>query len=85
MLAEAGVPEALKAFHAALDQIQWDHESLNGLVKSTLKEHGLKMPKLAMPLRILLTGIKQTPSIDKVMVLLGRETVQQRIAQGLSL
>lgn len=85
MLAEAGVPEALNAFYAALSTVQWDHESLNALVKTTLKEHGLKMPKLAMPLRILLTGIKQTPSIDKVMVLLGKETVQQRIAQGLGL
>lgn len=85
MLAEPGVPEALKAFHSALDTVQWDHESLNTLVKSTLKEHNLKMPKLAMPLRILLTGIKQTPSIDKVMVLLGKETVQQRIAHGLGL
>ncbi|MDX1669809.1 MAG: glutamate--tRNA ligase [Limnobacter sp.] len=85
MLAEAGVPEALEAFYRSLETVEWNHESLNALVKSTLKEHSLKMPKLAMPLRLLLTGIKQTPAIDKVMVLLGKQTVQLRIAKGLGL
>jgi glutamyl-tRNA synthetase len=83
MLAEVGVRAALAEFNEGLGSVEWNVEALNGLVKATIKNHGLKMPKLAMPLRLMLTGITQTPSIDKVMNLLGRQTVQTRIAQGL--
>jgi glutamyl-tRNA synthetase len=41
------------------------------------------MPQLAMPLRRLVTGRTQTPSIDAVLELLGRETVMLRLAQHL--
>ncbi len=83
MLDEAGVRAALAEFHVGLNNVDWNVEALNGLVKTTIKNHALKMPKLAMPLRLMLTGITQTPSIDKVMNLLGKHTVQTRIAQGL--
>ena len=83
MLAEDNVRVALTEFNESLNSVEWNVEALNGLVKTTIKSHGLKMPKLAMPLRLMLTGITQTPSIDKVMNLLGRQTVQTRIAQGL--
>jgi glutamyl-tRNA synthetase len=79
------VRAALSEFAQALENTEWTPESLNALVKNTIKAHGLKMPKLAMPLRLMLTGITQTPSIDKVMTLLGKQTVQTRIAQGLAL
>ena len=48
-----------------------------------LKSNALKMPQLAMPLRMLVTGRSQTPSIDAVLELLGRETVLLRLAQRL--
>lgn len=83
MLDEAGVRAALIEFNEGLNSVEWSVEALNGLVKTTIKNHALKMPKLAMPLRLMLTGITQTPSIDKVMNLLGKHTVQTRIAQGL--
>ena len=83
MLEEAGVRAALAEFSEGLNNVEWHVEALNSLVKTTIKNHGLKMPKLAMPLRLMLTGITQTPSIDKVMNLLGKHTVQTRIAQGL--
>ena len=41
--------------------------------------HGLKMPKLAMPLRVMLTGTPHTPSIDAVLELIGREEVLRRM------
>lgn len=83
MLEEA-VVAALREFSTRLDTVEWHAEGIGALVKEVLKAHNLKMPKLAMPLRLLLTGIKQTPSIDKVIVLLGKARVQQRIAAGLS-
>jgi len=45
-----------------------------------VKSSGLKMPQLAMPLRRLVTGRSQTPSIDAVLELLGRETVLHRLS-----
>ncbi|NJM32960.1 MAG: glutamate--tRNA ligase, partial [Limnobacter sp.] len=82
---DAETREALQAFCARLPHIEWSATELSGLIKETIKAHGLKMPRLAMPLRLLLTGQKQTPSIDKVMALLGPETVQRRVAHGLAL
>lgn len=75
---------ALKDFSSRLDSTEMNVEAVGALVKEVLKVHNLKMPKLAMPIRLLLTGIKQTPSVDKVIVLLGKAKVQERIAAGLS-
>jgi glutamyl-tRNA synthetase len=41
------------------------------------------MPQLAMPLRVLVTGRTQTPSVDAVLELLGRETVIARLSHHL--
>jgi glutamyl-tRNA synthetase len=48
-----------------------------------LAAHGLKMPQLAMPLRLLVTGQLQTPAIDAVLELFGRDTVVARVGKGL--
>jgi len=48
-----------------------------------LKQHNLKMPKLGIPLRVAVTGRKQTPAVDAVLSLLGRETVLKRLAATL--
>ena len=53
-------------------------------MKSTLAAHGLKMPQLAMPLRLLVTGQLQTPSIDAVLELFGRDEVVRRILRGMT-
>ena len=38
------------------------------------------MPKLAMPLRVLLTGQTQTPSVDAIIALIGRQKVLQKLS-----
>jgi glutamyl-tRNA synthetase len=53
-------------------------------MKAVLVSSGLKMPQLAMPLRVLVVGRAQTPSIDAVLELLGRETVNARLARFLA-
>ena len=58
---------------------EWSAETLNTLIKSMLSEHGIKMPALAIPLRVAVTGRRQTPAIDAVLALLGRERVLQRL------
>ncbi|MDT4857162.1 Glutamate--tRNA ligase [compost metagenome] len=47
-------------------------------------EFGLKMPKLAMPVRLLVAGQLQTPSIDAVLELFGRDTVLRRLGAGIA-
>jgi glutamyl-tRNA synthetase len=80
---EESVRDALKSLKAGLATVAWERAKLNELVKHVVKTHNLKMPQLAMPLRLLVTGRQQTPSIDAVLELLGRDTVIQRLSQHL--
>jgi glutamyl-tRNA synthetase len=48
-----------------------------------LAKHNLKMPKLAMPLRVMLVGQTHTPSVDAVLALFPRETVLARMKKYL--
>jgi glutamyl-tRNA synthetase len=41
------------------------------------------MPQLAMPLRVVLLGLPQSPSIDAVLEVLGRERVLARMEAAL--
>jgi glutamyl-tRNA synthetase len=74
---------ALRMLAAKLAGTPWDRKSLGAAVSAVLKESGLKMPELAMPARLLITGRTQTPSLDAVLELLGRETVLARLARHL--
>ncbi|HUH88937.1 MAG TPA: glutamate--tRNA ligase [Pusillimonas sp.] len=58
---------------------QWNTESLAALIQETLAKHNIKMPKLGIPLRLATTGRKQTPAIDAVLAILGRDVVLQRL------
>lgn len=73
------VPAALKGLAESLPE-EFDAAQASVLIKSQLAAHGLKMPQLAMALRLVLLGRSETPSIDKVMAVLGREKIQSRIA-----
>ena len=73
------VPAALKQLAASLPN-DLDAPQASALIKTQLAAHGLKMPQLAMALRLVLLGRSETPSIDKVMAVLGREKIQSRIA-----
>jgi glutamyl-tRNA synthetase len=57
----------------------WDKPGIAAAMKATLTAHGLKMPQLAMPLRVLVCGRAQTPSVDAVLALFEREVVRDRL------
>jgi glutamyl-tRNA synthetase len=69
---------------ARLTNSKWERAALNEAIKEVVKASGLKMPQIAMPLRRIVTGRTQTPSIDAVLELLGRETVLQRLTANLN-
>ena len=76
----AAVLPALRDFAQQAQQVAWTKEALAGLIKAVITQHGLKMPQFAIPLRVLVTGRTQTPSVDAVLELLGRETVLARLS-----
>lgn len=57
----------------------WDKPSISAAIKEVLSAQGLKMPQLAMPVRVLVMGTAQTPSLDAVLELASRETVLKRL------
>lgn len=74
------VRPALAAFAAGIATVDWETPAINALIKETVSSHGLKMPKLAMPLRVILTGQAQTPAVDAVISLIGRDKVVAALA-----
>src|SRR5687767_3870743 len=75
--------KALRTLKARLVSVPWERAAINDTIKDVAKTSGLKMPQVAMPLRHIVTGRTQTPSIDAVLELLGREMVLTRLAQHL--
>jgi len=75
---------ALRDLAAKFADVAWDAAAINAAIKEVIGQHGLKMPKLAMPLRVMLTGQTQTPSVDALVALFPREMVLQRIEKNLS-
>jgi glutamyl-tRNA synthetase len=80
---DAPTAKVLRTLKARLASVPWQRAEIGNTIKQTAKEDGLKMPQLAMPLRRIVTGRTQTPSIDAVLELLGRETVIERLARHL--
>ncbi len=82
-LTETSAP-ALRMLQAKFIELAvWDKAGLSAAMKVVLTASGLKMPQLAMPVRVLVLGRVQTPAIDAVLELLGRETVLARLARHL--
>ena len=74
---------ALRMLAAELAYVPWNRKSLATAISDVLKATGLKMPALAMPARLLITGRTQTPSLDAVLELLGRDIVLARLGRHL--
>jgi len=71
---------ALDALAAKLGALsEWSLATVSAAFKEVLSEQGLKMPQLAMPVRVLVMGTPQTPSVDAVLWLCGQEKVLARL------
>jgi glutamyl-tRNA synthetase len=80
------LPEVLPALRELAKRfadVAWEAPALAVLIKEMLAKHNLKMPKLAMPLRVMLVGQTHTPSVDAVLALFPREIVLARISKYL--
>jgi glutamyl-tRNA synthetase len=62
-----------------LSEAEWSKAGIAVAIKETITAHGLKMPTLAMPVRALVCGRVQTPSVDAVLALFPKEIVIERL------
>lgn len=79
----AEVKPALDELRARLASIEWSRAKINEAIKAVVAEHGLKLPKIAMPLRVIVCGTPQTPSIDATLELIGQAEVLARMDASL--
>lgn len=70
----------LKAILPNLEAVaEWNLETLDSSVRAHAEENGLKLGKVAQPLRAALTGRATSPGVFDVLVVLGREESLARI------
>ncbi|MES1988813.1 MAG: glutamate--tRNA ligase, partial [Pseudomonadota bacterium] len=79
----AEIKPVLAALVQSLSSVDWQAEAIHHQIEAAVTSNSLKFPKVAMPLRVMLTGIAQSPSIDQVMALLGKDEVLARINSAL--
>ena len=76
------VKPALQLLATKLASCAWDKASIAAAIKEVLAQTALKMPQLAMPVRVLVLGTPQTPSLDAVLELLDKEKVLSRLGRA---
>ncbi|MFP4683261.1 MAG: glutamate--tRNA ligase [Ectothiorhodospira sp.] len=73
----------LQALHGALGALaQWEDGPIHQAVIDVSERMGLKLGKVAQPLRVAVTGGTVSPPIDQTLRLLGRERTLQRVEQA---
>ena len=81
----AEVRPALAEVTAAFSALgEWRAEAIMGVIQAVIDKHKLKLPKLAMPLRMIVFGRTQTPNLGPMLALAGRKRVLDRLQAHLS-
>jgi glutamyl-tRNA synthetase len=62
-----------------LNNGSWSDESINSNLKDFVKKKEIKFPAIAMPLRVILAGTDQTPSVGSILSILGKREVSDRL------
>jgi glutamyl-tRNA synthetase len=70
----------IRRFKEVIQFIEWTPTDINECIKQIVKELGIKMPQIGIPLRVAICGQTQTPSLDATLYLIGREEVINRIS-----
>jgi glutamyl-tRNA synthetase len=73
------VRPVLQTLSAQLAAGEWSQQAIHDAIQQAVTDNGLKFPKVAMPLRVMVTGTAQSPSVDAVITLLGRDEALSRI------
>ena len=73
------VKPALAMLIEKLVNCEWEKAAIAAVLKEVLAAQGLKMPQLAMPVRVLVMGTAQTPSLDAVLALCEKQKGLERL------
>jgi glutamyl-tRNA synthetase len=76
------VKPVLATLAEKLESVTWEKVSIAAAIKEVLAAHSVKMPVLAMPVRVLVMGTPQTPSLDSVLAIFSREKVVERLKRA---
>ncbi len=71
--------DAMLRLAERLESTEWTPEAIGAALKAVLKEAGLKMPQLAVPVRLAVFGLEQTPSVDAMLAQVPRAVVLERL------
>lgn len=82
-LSEEVRPGLLAIRNKIADLENWNKEALHDIIVKVAEAEGVKMGKLAQPLRVAVTGATVSPSIDITLFLLGKNRVLQRLDDAL--
>ena len=86
VLADEKSKKAVELFLERTREVEvWNSENIYGVLKSIMDEMGIKMPVIAVPVRVLVFGEKVSPMFDKTLELFGKDTVIANIESGLKL
>ena len=70
----------VKTFIDGLEEINWTNEDVNNFLNYFIKKQEIKFPEIAMPLRTIIAGTDNTPSIGSIIFIIGIEVVKKRIS-----
>jgi len=74
---------ALSELAAEFETVTWTREALGAAMKAAAARHGLKPAQVMMAMRVLVCGTRETPAIDAVLAVLGRDAVRARLGDCL--
>lgn len=80
------VQPAFKSLLVSLEELSdtnWNKDNIKEIINNKLKEFNIKMPKLAQPIRIAITGDTNSPSIDATLALVGKNRTVNRLQQSM--
>ncbi|MGE3920666.1 MAG: glutamate--tRNA ligase [Gammaproteobacteria bacterium] len=76
-------PEIMSVLNELLQSLSdldvWEIPSIHEVVIHLVEKHQLKMPQLAQPIRIAVTGSTVSPGIDQTLFLLGKDKTLKRL------
>ena len=76
--------DVLRDFAAAVDNCNWDHETLKSVLEGWTDNRGLKLGKTQAPIRVAVTGRTVGPPLFESIEVLGRAETQRRLGSALA-
>ena len=70
----------IKLFIDELEDLDWNDNNINNCLKEFVKKQEIKFPEIAMPLRSIIAGTDNTPSIGSIIYILGIDIIKRRVS-----